>query len=450
MVKKMAKKKVIILGAAGRDFHNFNIYFRNNPEYEVVAFTAAQLPEIAGRKYPPELAGPNYPNGIPIYDESELPKLIKEHNIDIAVLAYSDLSFDYIMERASIANAAGASFMLLGPKDTMIETEKPLIIVTATRTGAGKSTVSRKLGKILSKKGKKIVAIRHPMPYGDLSKQIVQRFATYEDLDKHKVTFEEREEYEHWIDNGFVIYAGVDYEKILKQAEQEADIIIWDGGNNDWSFYKSKKQLYITVADALRPGHELNYWPGSVNVRLADVVIINKVLEACEEDVDEVEENVRAVNPNAEVLYAVSYITVDRPEFVRGKRVLVVEDGPTVTHGEMAYAAGYRAAIRYQAGEIVDPRPFAVGDLKEAYEKYPHMAEVVPTLGYSDKEKAELEETIRRAVQEGGVEAIIAGTPIDLGRLIKVEVPIVRVQYELREIGDKNLEDIINDFLARI
>ncbi len=450
MVKKMAKKKVIILGAAGRDFHNFNVYFRNNPEYEVVAFTAAQLPEISGRKYPPELAGPNYPNGIPIYDESELPKLIKEHNVDIAVLAYSDLSFDYIMERASIANAAGASFMLLGPKDTMIETEKPLIIVTATRTGAGKSTVSRKLGKILSKKGKKIVAIRHPMPYGDLSKQIVQRFATYEDLDKHKVTFEEREEYEHWIDNGFVIYAGVDYEKILKQAEQEADILIWDGGNNDWSFYKSKKQLYITVADALRPGHELSYWPGSVNVRLADVVIINKVLEACEEDVDEVEENVRAVNPDAEILYAVSYITVDKPELVKGKRVLVVEDGPTVTHGEMPYAAGYRAAIRYQAGEIVDPRPYAVGDLAEAYEKYPHMAEVVPTLGYSDREKAELEETIRRAVEEGGVEAIIAGTPIDLGRLIKVNVPIVRVQYELREIGDRSLEQIIDKFLAKI
>ncbi len=450
MVKKMAKKKVIILGAAGRDFHNFNVYFRNNPEYEVVAFTAAQLPEISGRKYPPELAGPNYPNGIPIYDESELPKLIKEHNVDIAVLAYSDLSFDYIMERASIANAAGASFMLLGPKDTMIETEKPLIIVTATRTGAGKSTVSRKLGKILSKKGKKIVAIRHPMPYGDLSKQIVQRFATYEDLDKHKVTFEEREEYEHWIDNGFVIYAGVDYEKILKQAEQEADILIWDGGNNDWSFYKSKKQLYITVADALRPGHELTYWPGSVNVRLADVVIINKVLEACEEDVDEVEENVRAVNPDAEILYAVSYITVDKPELVKGKRVLVVEDGPTVTHGEMPYAAGYRAAIRYQAGEIVDPRPYAVGDLAEAYEKYPHMAEVVPTLGYSDREKAELEETIRRAVEEGGVEAIIAGTPIDLGRLIKVNVPIVRVQYELREIGDRSLEQIIDKFLAKI
>ena len=446
----MAKKKVIIMGAAGRDFHNFNVYFRNNPEYEVVAFTAAQLPEISGRIYPPELAGPNYPNGIPIYDEKELPELIKKHNVDIAVLAYSDLSFEYIMDRASIVNAAGASFMLLGPKDTMIETEKPLIIVTATRTGAGKSTVSRKLGKILSKKGKKIVAIRHPMPYGDLSKQIVQRFATYEDLDKHKVTFEEREEYEHWIDNGFVIYAGVDYEKILRQAEQEADVVIWDGGNNDWSFYKSKKQLYITVADALRPGHELTYWPGSVNVRLADLVIINKVLEACDDDVDEVEENVRAVNPGAEILYGVSYITVDKPELVKSKKVLVVEDGPTVTHGEMAYAAGYRAAIKYQAEEIVDPRPFAVGDLREAYEKYPHMAEVVPTLGYSDREKAELEETIRRAVNEGGVEAIIAGTPIDLGRLIKVDVPIVRVQYELREIGDRSLEQIIDEFLAKI
>ncbi|MGQ4892992.1 MAG: GTPase, partial [Candidatus Njordarchaeia archaeon] len=260
---KMAKKRVIIMGAAGRDFHNFNTYFRNNPEYEVVAFTAAQLPEIAGRNYPPELAGPNYPNGIPIYDESELPELVKKYNVDLVVLAYSDLSFEYVMDRASIVHATGADFMLLGPKETMIKTEKPLIIVTATRTGAGKSTVSRRLGKILSKKGKKIVAIRHPMPYGDLSKQIVQRFATYDDLEKHKVTFEEREEYEHWIDNGFVVYAGVDYEKILRQAEQEADVVIWDGGNNDWSFYKSDKQLYITVADALRPGHELTYWPGS-------------------------------------------------------------------------------------------------------------------------------------------------------------------------------------------
>ena len=446
----MAKKRVIIMGAAGRDFHNFNTYFRNNPEYEVVAFTAAQLPEISGRRYPPELAGANYPNGIPIYDESELPELVKKYNVDLVVLAYSDLSFEYVMDRASIVHATGADFMLLGPKETMVKTEKPLIIVTATRTGAGKSTVSRRLGKILNKKGKKIVAIRHPMPYGDLSKQIVQRFATYDDLEKHKVTFEEREEYEHWIDNGFVVYAGVDYEKILRQAEQEADVVIWDGGNNDWSFYKSDKQLYITVADALRPGHELTYWPGSVNIRLADIVIINKILEACDDDVDEVESNVRAVNPKAEILYGVSYITVDKPVLVKGKKVLVVEDGPTVTHGEMPYAAGYRAAIKYQAGEIVDPRPYAVGDLAAAYEKYPHMAEVLPTLGYSDREKAELEETIRNAVEKGGVEVVIAGTPIDLGRLIKVNVPIVRVRYELREIGDRSLEDVIDEFLAKI
>ncbi len=444
----MPKKKVIIMGAAGRDFHNFNVYFRNNPEYEVVAFTAAQLPEISGRIYPPELAGENYPNGIPILDESKLPELIKEHNVDIVVLAYSDLSFDYVMDRASIVHAAGASFMLLGPKDTMIETKKPLIIVTATRTGAGKSTVSRKIGRILRELGKKAVAIRHPMPYGDLSKQIVQRFASYDDLEYHKVTFEEREEYEHWIDNGFVVYAGVDYGKILAEAEKEADVVIWDGGNNDWSFYRSQKQLYITVADALRPGHELEYWPGSVNVRLADVVIINKVLEASMDEVDEVEENVRTVNPRAEILYGVSHIMVDNPELIKGKRVLVVEDGPTVTHGEMPFAAGYRAAIKYGA-EIVDPRPFAVGDIAEAYEKYPHMEDVVPTLGYSEREKKELEETINRAVSEGGVEAVIAGTPIDLGRVIKVDAPIVRVRYELEEIGPRKLKDIIEEFLSK-
>ena len=446
----MEKKKVIIMGAAGRDFHNFNTYFRNNPNYEVVAFTAAQLPEISGRKYPPELAGPNYPNGIPIHDETELPELVKKYNVDTVVLAYSDLSFEYVMDRASIVHATGANFMLLGPKDTMIETSKPLIIVTATRTGAGKSTVSRRIGKILNKKGKKIVAIRHPMPYGDLSKQIVQRFATYEDLEKHKVTFEEREEYEHWIDNGFVVYAGVDYEKILREAEKEADVVIWDGGNNDWSFYRSQKQLYITVADALRPGHELTYWPGSVNVRLADVVVINKVLEADMDDIDEIEANVRAVNPRAEIIYGVSHIKVDKPELIEGKKVLVVEDGPTVTHGEMPFAAGFRAAIKYAAGEIVDPRPFAVGDIAEAYEKYPHMDDVVPTLGYSDREKAELEETIRRSVAEGGVEAIVAGTPIDLGRLIKADVPIVRVFFELNEVGDRSLEDVIDEFLSNV
>lgn len=442
----MAKKKVIIMGAAGRDFHNFNVYFRNNPEYEVVAFTAAQLPEIAGRIYPPELAGEHYPNGIPIVDESELPELVRRHNVDIVVLAYSDLSFDYVMDRASIANATGASFMLLGPKHTMIETKKPLIVVTATRTGAGKSTVSRKIGRLLRDMGKRAVAIRHPMPYGDLRKQIVQRFASYEDLDYHNVTFEEREEYEHWIDNGFVVYAGVDYGRILEEAEKEADIIIWDGGNNDWSFYKSQKQLYITVADALRPGHEISYWPGSVNIRLADVVIINKVLEASMDEVDEVEENIKEVNPKAEILYGVSNLIVDKPELIKGKKVLVVEDGPTVTHGEMPFAAGYRAAIKYQA-EIVDPKPFAVGDIAKAYEEYPHMEEVVPTLGYSEREKRELEETINRAVREGGVEAVVAGTPIDLGRVIKVDVPVVRVRYELEEIGARKLKDILSEFL---
>jgi len=444
----MPKRKVIIMGAAGRDFHNFNVFFRNNPDFEVVAFTAAQLPEIAGRRYPPELAGPNYPNGIPILDEKDLPRLIKEHNVDLVVLAYSDLSFDYVMERASIVNAAGASFMLLGPKDTMIKSEKPVIAVTATRTGAGKSTVSRKLGKILRGMGIKIVAVRHPMPYGDLSKQIVQRFATYDDLEKHKVTFEEREEYEHWIDNGFVVYAGVDYEKILREAEKESDIVIWDGGNNDWSFYTSDKMLYITVADALRPGHELGYWPGSVNVRLADVVVVNKVVEARYEDIEEVVNNVRRVNPGAKIVLGASVIRVDRPDLIEGKKVLVVEDGPTVTHGEMSFAAGYLAARKY-GGEIVDPREFAVGDIARAFEVYPHMREVVPTLGYSDREKGELEETIKNAVEKGGVEAIVAGTPIDLGKLIKVDVPIVRVYYELDEIGEPTLEDIIKEYIEK-
>ena len=444
----MPKRKVIILGAAGRDFHNFNVFFRNNPDFEVVAFTAAQLPEIAGRRYPPELAGPNYPNGIPILDEKDLPRLIKEHNVDLVVLAYSDLSFDYVMERASIVNAAGASFMLLGPKDTMIKSEKPVIAVTATRTGAGKSTVSRKLGKILRGMGIKIVAVRHPMPYGDLSKQIVQRFATYDDLEKHKVTFEEREEYEHWIDNGFVVYAGVDYEKILREAEKESDIVIWDGGNNDWSFYTSDKMLYITVADALRPGHELGYWPGSVNVRLADVVVVNKVVEARYEDIEEVVNNVRRVNPGAKIVLGASVIRVDRPDLIEGKKVLVVEDGPTVTHGEMSFAAGYLAARKY-GGELVDPREFAVGDIARAFEVYPHMREVVPTLGYSDREKGELEETIKNAVEKGGVEAIVAGTPIDLGKLIKVDVPIVRVYYELDEIGEPTLEDIIKEYIEK-
>ncbi len=435
----MERKKVIIMGAAGRDFHNFNTFFRNNPEYEVVAFTATQIPDIEGRIYPPELAGELYPNGIPIYPEEDLTKLIKEHNVDFVVFAYSDVSHEYVMHKASEVLAAGASYLLLGPKHTMLKSSKPVIAVVAGRTGSGKSQTTRRVVEILRNMGKKVVVIRHPMPYGDLVAQRVQRFATYEDLDKYNCTIEEREEYEPHIDRGAVVYAGVDYEAILREAEKEADIILWDGGNNDFPFYIP--DLTITVVDPHRPGHEVTYHPGETNVRLADVIVINKIDTADLESIELVRANVREVNPKAIIVEAASPLFVDEPEKIRGKRVLVVEDGPTLTHGEMSYGAGYIAAIKYGAAEIVPAREFAVGTIKAAYEKYPQVSEVLPAVGYSEQQLKDLEATINATPAD----VVVSATPINLARVIKVNKPIVRVRYELQEIGKPTLEDIIKE-----
>ena len=437
-------RRVVIMGAAGRDFHNFNVFFRDNPNYRVVAFTAAQLPEIWGRKYPPELAGSLYPDGIPILKEEDLPEIIERENVDLVVFAYSDVSHQYLMERAAIAQAAGADFMLLGPKSTMLKSNKPVIAVTAARTGAGKSPTSRRVVSILREKGLRVVVIRHPMPYGDLRRQVVQRFASLEDLDKHECTIEEREDYEPHIKMGSVVYAGVDYEKILREAEKEADVILWDGGNNDFPFYVP--DLWITVVDPLRAGHELTYWPGSVNVRAADVIVISKVNVASADDIELVRANVIRVNPKATIVEAAMPLTVDAPELIRGKRVLVVEDGPTVTHGEMGFGAGYMAAKRFGAAEIVDPRPYAVGSIKEAFEKYTHLGPVLPAVGYSERQMRELEETINNA----DADSVILGTPTDLSRYLRIDKPAVHVRYELQEIGRPNLEDVIDEFLSKV
>ena len=434
-------KKVIIMGAAGRDFHNFNVYFRNNPEYKVVAFTATQIPEISGRKYPPELAGELYPDGIPIYPEEELENLVKKYDVDIVVFAYSDVSHEHVMHCASRAHSAGASFMLLGPKDTMLKSSKPVIAICAVRTGCGKSQTTRRVSDILKKFGKKVAVVRHPMPYGDLTKQIVQKFSTFEDLDKYNCTIEEREEYEPHLKRGNVVFAGVDYEKILKEAEKEADIILWDGGNNDFPFYKP--DLLIVVADPHRSGHEVKYHPGETNLRMADVVVVNKVDTASFENINTIEENIRKVNPKAVIIEAASPIFVENGERIRGKRVLVIEDGPTVTHGEMGYGAGYVAAKKFGAAAIVDPRPFAVDTIKEAFEKYTHLKEVLPALGYFGKQLEDLEETINNA----DVDVIVSATPIDLNRIVKSNKPILRVFYELQEIGEPTLEDVIKKFL---
>ncbi|RLG46199.1 MAG: GTPase [Thermoproteota archaeon] len=434
-------RKVVIMGAAGRDFHNFNVFFRDNPNYRVVAFTAAQLPEIAGRVYPPELAGPLYPDGIPILPEEELPRLIREEGVDLVVFSYSDVSHQYLMDRAALAQACGADFMLLGPKSTMIKSSKPVIAVTAVRTGAGKSPTSRRGVSILRERGIRVVVVRHPMPYGDLRKQVVQRFASLEDLDRHECTIEEREDYEPHIRMGTVVYAGVDYEKILREAEREADVILWDGGNNDFPFYVP--DLWITVADPLRAGHELTYWPGSVNIRCADVVVINKVDTACSSDVEKVVESLRRVNPSARVILAACPITVDRPGLVSGKRVLVVEDGPTVTHGEMGFGAGYVAARRLGASEVVDPRPFVIGSIKETLEKYPHLGPILPAVGYSDRQMRELEQIINSI----DADSVVLGTPTDLSRYLRLNKPAVHVRYELQEVGRPTLEDVIDEFL---
>ena len=437
------KKRIIIMGAAGRDFHNFNVYFRDNENYEVVAFTATQIPNIENRKYPAELAGKLYPNGIPIYPEEELPELIKKYNVDEVVFAYSDVSHEYVMHKASIVHASGADFVLLGPKSTMIKSSKPVIAVTAVRTGSGKSQTSRKVFRLLRERGLKVVSIRHPMPYGDLVKQKVQRFATYEDLDKNECTIEEREEYEPYIDMGGVVYAGVDYEAILREAEKEADVIIWDGGNNDFPFYTP--DLWIVVADPHRPGHEMKYHPGETNFRAADVIIINKVDTANRDDIQEIFDSIEKANPDAIVIEAASPLFVDRPELIRGKRVLVVEDGPTLTHGGMRYGAGYVAAKKYGAKEIVDPRPYAVGSIIDTYKKYSHLHVILPAMGYGEKQMKELEETINNA----DVDVVVSGTPIDLNRVVKVNKPIVRVKYELDEIGTPTLSDVLNDFLKK-
>ena len=434
-------RRVIILGAAGRDFHNFNVVFRDNPHYEVVAFTATQIPDIEGRRYPPELAGPRYPDGIPIEPEAKLEELIQEHDVDVCVFAYSDVSHQHVMERASRAMAAGASFWLLGPKATMLESEKPVISITAVRTGCGKSPTTRRVTDILKELGHKVVVVRHPMPYGDLTKQVVQRFASFDDLDKYDCTIEEREEYEPHIRRGNVVYAGVDYEKILREAEKEADVIVWDGGNNDFPFFKP--DLAVVVADPHRPGHELTYFPGFVNLLMADVVVINKVDTADPKNVAIVKENVKRHNPRAVVIEAASPITVENPEVIEGKRVLVIEDGPTLTHGEMAYGAGVLAARKYGARELIDPRPFAVDSIKETFEQYPHLKDVLPAMGYGEEQIRDLEETIRRS----NAEAVVIATPVDLTRLIEFKVPTARVVYELEERGPVTLEAVIRERL---
>jgi predicted GTPase len=431
------------MGAAGRDFHNFNVYFRKNDAYKVVAFTATQIPGIEGRSYPTELAGPKYPNGIPIYPEENLPKLIKEHGVDEVVFAYSDVSHEYIMHKASIALANGTDFRLMGPKTTMLKAKVPVVSVCAVRTGSGKSQTSRQVAKILKGKGLSVAAIRHPMPYGDLRKQIWERFASYEDLDKYECTIEEREEYEPHIDNGIIVYAGVDYGKILKEAEKEADVIVWDGGNNDWSFYQP--DLNIVVADPHRAGNELTYHPGETNLRMADVIIINKVDTADPEKVKQVKENIKMVNPNATVLEAASPITADKPEAIKGKRVLVIEDGPTITHGNMPYGAGMIFAKKFGAATIVDPRPYAVGSIKEAFKKYPHLGAILPALGYSEKQVAELKETIDNTP----CDVVVIGTPIDLRRVVTIKQPTVRVNYELKVLGPVSLEHILDEFIKR-
>lgn len=442
----MPKKNVIILGAAGRDFHNFNTYYKGNPDYNVVAFTATQIPDIDGRKYPAELAGDLYPDGIPIHPEDDLKKLIEDLNVDDCAFSYSDLPYEKVMNISSLVNAAGANFILLGPRDTMIKSEKPVISVVATRTGCGKSQTSRKVVEYLLAKGLKVVAIRHPMPYGDLVAQKVQRFAEIMDLAKHKCTIEEMEEYEPHIVRGNVIYAGVDYEDIVRAAEKDpngCDVIIWDGGNNDFSFYKS--DLTITVADPHRAGHELKYYPGEVNMRLADVIVINKIDTASPEGIQTVRESIEKVNPKAIVIDGASPINVDDPSIIKGKRVLAVEDGPTLTHGEMKLGAATVAAKKYGAAELIDPRPYTVGKLKDTFNIYPNIGTLLPAMGYGEEQLKDLETTINNTE----CDSVIIGTPIDLSRIIDIKKPYTRVYYDLQEIGEPTLDDVLNDFIKR-
>ncbi len=432
-------RRVLILGAAGRDFHNFNTYFRNNADYEVVAFTATQIPNIDDRRYPPELAGERYPDGIPIEAESELSRLIVDLKVDVAVFSYRDVTHETVMHLASQVSAAGADFMLLGAHQTMVESKVPIVSVCAVRTGCGKSQTSRRVAAVLQSLGKKVVLVRHPMPYGDLVKQAVQRFEKYEDLEKHDVTIEEREEYEPHIGAGCVVYAGVDYEAILREAEKEADVVIWDGGNNDTSFFKS--DLHIVVVDPHRPDHSMRYHPGETNVRMADVLVMNKIATADLENIELARQTARELNPEATFVEAASPLFVEDGSQILGKRVLVVEDGPTLTHGEMAYGAGWVAARKYGAAEIFDPRPYAVGTIKETFEKYPTTGDVLPAMGYGEQQTKELAETIEKVPAD----LVVIASPIDLRRLIEIKKPAMRVRYELQEIGVPTLETILTE-----
>lgn len=437
-------KNVLIMGAAGRDFHNFNAVYRDNPAYKVVAFTATQIPYISGRKYPAALAGKGYEDGIPIYDESELQRLIKEKAVDQVVFAYSDVAFNYVMERANKVIAAGADFVLMGADSTMLKSKKPVIAVCAIRTGCGKSQTTRKIAGLLRDMGLKAAVVRHPMPYGDLEAQAVQRFATIEDMDKAKCTIEEREEYEPHIVNGAIVYAGVDYHAILKQAEEEADVVLWDGGNNDIPFYKP--DLMITVVDPLRVGHEKLYHPGMANLLMADVVVINKVDSATAQQMMAMRESIQELNPKAVVIEADSKVSMEDPDALKGKKVLVVEDGPTVTHGGMGYGAGFVAAQRFGAAKVIDPRPFAVGSIKQTFEKYSHLQSVLPAMGYSEKQIQELEQTINAS----NADVVVEGTPIDLTRLLKANKPVLKVKYDLDEKTSPDVKAILNDFLKKV
>ncbi len=439
----MKRTRVIIMGAAGRDFHNFNVYFRNHDAYEVVAFTATQIPGIEKRSYPPELAGPKYPKGIPIYAEEKLPELVKNHNVSEIIFAYSDVSHEYVMHKASLALSCGADFRLMGPTTTMLKSRVPVVSICAVRTGSGKSQTSRKIATTLKKLGFRVAVIRHPMPYGDLAKQIWQRFASYEDLEKYDCTIEEREEYEPHIAAGIVVFAGVDYEKILREAEKEADIIVWDGGNNDLPFYSPN--LHIVVVDPHRPGHELTYYPGEANLMMADIVIINKVDTATPENIETVRKNIKMVNPDALIVEASSPITLDKPDLVKGKRVLVVEDGPTLTHGNMAYGAGVIVARRLGASEIVDPRPYAVGSIVDTFKKYTHLGMLLPAVGYGKEQIRELEKTINKTP----CDIVIIGTPIDLRRVLDINKTAVRAKYNLKELSTPTLEDILKEHFQK-
>lgn len=435
-------RKVVILGAAGRDFHNFNTVYRNNPDFRVVAFTATQIPDIAGRKYPAELAGELYPEGIPILDEADLDSIIKDNDVDVAVFSYSDVKHEYVGHLYSQVNAAGADFELLSPARTMIKSTKPVIAICAVRTGVGKSQTTRYISSILKEMGKKVVAIRHPMPYGDLAKQAVQRFENYADLDKHETTIEEREEYEPHIDNGFVVYAGVDYEAIIREAEKEADVILWDGGNNDVPFYAA--DLHFVLADPLRAGHESLYHPGETNVRMADVVLVNKCDSAKQEDIDSVVEACKGMNPEAAIYLCDSPVTVEDPELVKGKKVVVIEDGPTLTHGSMSYGAGVVGAKAAGVGEIIDPTPYAVGTIADTYKKYPNAEGILPAMGYGEAQVKDLEATIEATPAE----AVVSGTPIDITRILKVSKPMTRARYELKERELGKIEGHIKSLLS--